>query len=113
MWKAQLKIGSKTFTKPKVKLKVDNTPDSNKCCEEAKEKYINNFLETLDLTSKLHRLRQISPKEAYKSMFRGNGIADRSCEEFRRWVDTYVGPSLQKISDEWEECDNVESTTQS
>ena len=37
MWKAQLKVKPKSFTKPKVKLKVEEDPEEDKCCEEAKK----------------------------------------------------------------------------
>ena len=107
MWKNQLKVGSRSFIKPKVKLNVD--PDEDKCCEEAKEMYINGFLENVDPSRRYKFVHNLTPKEYYESMFKGRGNASRSCEEFRRWLGSNKRsghPPLQEILDEWEECEN-------
>ena len=97
MWKAQLKVGSKTFTMPKVKLTVD--PDEDKCCEKARQKFIGMYYDIQPSTLKILTNWPCKKLKKYLTKF----AASDAVAEWRE--------NQQKILDEWEECERVEEST--
>ena len=108
MWKNQLKVGSKTFTKPKVKLTVD--PNEDKCCndlEEAWDNYIDmrGELEIPNITDCKSILKEI---EGYLNFW------DSHDDRTAGWFKPKYYPIMKRMYHDFKECEgNVESTTQS
>ena len=112
MWKAQLKVNPKSFTKPRIKLKVESDPEENECCKEAK-RYLHywaiafaeiDYTEPHQIThyrdGKEHRTEELYD-EKYITAAKNAQLSD---SEIKYWLDMPCDEFRIKIKNA---CDNM------
>tara|TARA_R110002020_G_scaffold253928_2_gene467610 strand:- start:412 stop:774 length:363 start_codon:yes stop_codon:yes gene_type:complete len=95
--------------------KVPKKPKTDKCCQEAKEKYIKAHVHgmlAMSRTSRNHPLNRTEPTpksetdlETYERWYSQGGAAGMNCERFRKWLNGLSSTTSKQILREWVDCE--------